>query len=265
MNHRKALNADSAFPAQLLDALAGFVYLLSLGFESRNISLIGDSSGAHIHLALWRHLSEIGQTKEVYPGLPGALLLVSVCWGLAPRTRSRIDPDAQPSSDLSHAPAQSKPTDFLVPYINQRAIPSLTRHYPTNATSTNPYFSPAVAGSFESLAWLQAQHGVRVWIQYSTTELLAPDQEKLVRKMRAGGVKLEVDVIEGGAHLDAGIAFALLERHSNSSWVSIDCLGVQQTCHPVDISDMFTDEIACRGGTDSRLEDQRCNLVTVLY
>lgn len=78
VNHRKALSPDSAFPAQLLDALGGFVYLLSLGFEPHNVTFIGDSSGAHILLALCRYLAELGQTKDVHVGLPGALLLVSV-------------------------------------------------------------------------------------------------------------------------------------------------------------------------------------------
>lgn len=78
VNHRKALTPDSAFPAQLQDALAGLVYLLSLGFEAQNISLIGDSSGAHIQLALCRYLAELAQTKIVEASLPGALVLVSV-------------------------------------------------------------------------------------------------------------------------------------------------------------------------------------------
>ena len=88
-----------------------------------------------------------------------------------------------------------------------------------------------------------------------------PDQEKLITKMRAEGVELEVDVIEGGVHLDAGIAFALLERGSNSSWVSIDHLHAQQTWHQVDTSRMLPDEIACRGATDSHPEEQQCSLV----
>jgi acetyl esterase/lipase len=60
-----------------------------------------------------------------------------------------------------------------------------------------------------------------VWVQYSDCELLAPDQRAWLEKMRREGVKFEVDTIEGGAHLDAGIAFALRERSESSSWVRL--------------------------------------------
>lgn len=85
--------------------------------------------------------------------------------------------------------------------------------------SDNAYISPGVAGTFAHLADAQSTRNLRIWIQRSTTELLAPDQEALVKKMRAEGVELEVDVVEGGSHLDAGIAFALGERGPESSWV----------------------------------------------
>jgi acetyl esterase/lipase len=115
----------------------------------------------------------------------------------------------------------SRPTDFLVPYLNQRAIPSLTRHYPADARSTSAYFSPAIAGSFAHLADAQQRLGVKVWMQRGSVELLRDDQDTLVAKMRAEGVVMEEDVVEGGVHLDAGIAFALGERRPESSWVSV--------------------------------------------
>jgi acetyl esterase/lipase len=71
------VTADAAFPAPLQDVLAGYLYLIDLGFEPLNISLIGDSSGAHLVLGLSRYLAEIN-SKETDLGMPGALLLISV-------------------------------------------------------------------------------------------------------------------------------------------------------------------------------------------
>ncbi|KAI0343494.1 alpha/beta-hydrolase [Trametopsis cervina] len=246
-NHRKALTPSTAFPAQLLDLLAGYAYLLSLGFVSHNIILVGDSSGGHLQLALSRYVAELGR---VVPGLgvgmPGGLVLVS------------------PSSDLSHPPISQRPTDYLVPYLNRRAYPSLTRHYAPSAVRTSPYFSPAVCGSFAYLACAQKEgrarmrqaqphshpqppsqphalsspaaesetnaqeannsdwlhSGLPIYIQYSPTENLHPDITRLITRMRGDGVRVRADEVEGGVHLDAGVAWALRERSGGGrgSW-----------------------------------------------
>lgn len=79
MNHRKALSPSTAFPAQLLDLTAGYVYLLSRGFAPKNIVLLGDSSGGHLMLALTRYIAELSSVEpSLGVGLPGAMLLISV-------------------------------------------------------------------------------------------------------------------------------------------------------------------------------------------
>lgn len=68
-----------------------------------------------------------------------------------------------------------------------------------------------------------------VWIQYGSVENLHVDIERLIERMRGDGVVVEVDKVEGGVHLDAGIAFALGERSGTkkgnegegSSWVRL--------------------------------------------
>jgi acetyl esterase/lipase len=78
-----------------------------------------------------------------------------------------------------------------VPYLNRRAYPSLSRHYPADALSKDPYFSPAVAGTFAYLADAQAQpRGLRIFVQHGTVELLTPDQELFVKKLRDEGVQV---------------------------------------------------------------------------
>ncbi|EIN14090.1 alpha/beta-hydrolase [Punctularia strigosozonata HHB-11173 SS5] len=236
INHRKALSPSTAAPAQFLDLLAGYIYLIQLRFRPENITLVGDSSGGHLLLGLTRYLAELaavdGAALTGSPSrniaLPGAVMLLS------------------PSGDLSHAPYSSIPTDWLSPYLNRMAYPSLSRHYPPDALRTNPYFSPAICGSFRYLAQPQrARHiddrrdgqnspgvstdsvaghhspAVRVWIQYGDVELLAPDIRRLIERMREDGVPLEVDEVPGGCHLDSGIAFALRERGQESSWTRL--------------------------------------------
>lgn len=70
---------SGAYPAQLLDLAAGYAYLLSQGFLPENITLLGDSSGGHLVLALSRYLAELAAAvPELNVGMPGAMMLLSV-------------------------------------------------------------------------------------------------------------------------------------------------------------------------------------------
>ncbi|KAF9486218.1 alpha/beta-hydrolase [Pholiota conissans] len=67
------------FPTQLLDALAGFNYLVNVvGFTPQNIIISGDSAGGNLAHALTRYLTEYQDSTEVkLPGTPGGLILLS--------------------------------------------------------------------------------------------------------------------------------------------------------------------------------------------
>ena len=74
--------AAGPFPAALLDAVAGYRYLVeSCGFEPENIIVSGDSSGGQLAIVLARYLCVAN-----LPGLPapGAAVLLSPTtdWGL---------------------------------------------------------------------------------------------------------------------------------------------------------------------------------------
>jgi len=71
------------FPAALLDALAGYNYLVNkVGFQSQDVILVGDSAGGNLALALCRYLTEC-QDSGVWKGKqnalapPGGMILVS--------------------------------------------------------------------------------------------------------------------------------------------------------------------------------------------
>ena len=60
-----------------------------------------------------------------------------------------------------------------------------------------------------------------VWVQYGGVENLRKDIEGMVKRMKADGVSVDVDRVEGGVHLDAGLAFVLRERGEDSSWIRL--------------------------------------------
>lgn len=75
----KPYKATAPFPAALLDALAGYNYLVNtVGFAPEDIILEGDSAGGNLALALTRYLVENRKNPKVtLPRPPGALLLLS--------------------------------------------------------------------------------------------------------------------------------------------------------------------------------------------
>ncbi|KAI6037765.1 Alpha/Beta hydrolase protein [Pisolithus marmoratus] len=70
---------EHPFPAALLDAIAGYNYLVSvMGYDPSDIVVSGDSAGGNIALALTRYLVENkGSTEVSLPGPPGHLLVSS--------------------------------------------------------------------------------------------------------------------------------------------------------------------------------------------
>ncbi|KAH6913973.1 endoplasmic reticulum protein [Coprinopsis sp. MPI-PUGE-AT-0042] len=126
------------FPTALIDALAGYNYLVStLGFKPSNIIICGDSAGGNLAHALTRYLLENQGSKDVkMPGLPGGLILLSP-WV-----------DFSTSHDLH--PAASCKTNLKSDYINV--------DYPAPAPESfevTPSSGPFVGGiSFAKLAFL---------------------------------------------------------------------------------------------------------------
>ena len=74
---RPGTEAPHPFPTALLDALAGYTYLVSLGFKGEDIILCGDSAGGNLALALARYLTDHRNKVANLPRPPGALVLFS--------------------------------------------------------------------------------------------------------------------------------------------------------------------------------------------
>ena len=78
VNYRKSLDPASAFPGNLLDALAGYLYVTKeLGFEPSRVVAMGDSAGGSTCLSLARYLGELDREKRGL-GQLGGMVLFSV-------------------------------------------------------------------------------------------------------------------------------------------------------------------------------------------
>ena len=135
LNYRLSLaapfNAEKAFPAALIDALAGYRYLVeTLGFKATNVIVSGDSAGGHLAFVLVRYL-----TQEAIPSLPppgaAALLSPTVNWGCMH--------DANPGSSMTCNTCSDVVRVILQSGYTARA---LCGSLPEDSATTNSWISP---------------------------------------------------------------------------------------------------------------------------
>lgn len=176
MNYRKCLSPSTAFPAPLLDALAGYLHLTrTLGFPPENITLIGESAGGHLALTLSRYLADISLPQ------PGSMVLLS------PWADFTMHPSRLAGSYVSYDAC-----DVLIPRRLHMGIRSAVRYY-TPESVKGPYFSPALSKGDE---WKYlAKEGTRVLVFYGTKELFVDEDVALCAAMREGGVNLQVEQV----------------------------------------------------------------------
>lgn len=193
-NYRKSLDDATAFPASLLDSLAGWQFLVhELGFAPRNITLAGESAGGNAVLALTRYLDELEQHGYTALGLPAGMILAAVrvadplAFPLLTPTPTDILP--QPWSDMTCSfPSikANKYTDYLMD-LSVYAIPSHTRHYSNQLSDA--YFSPALSMHGDDPHWKRlASARVAVHVSGGTAEALWDEIVALVQTMQAAGV-----------------------------------------------------------------------------
>ncbi|KAJ8473019.1 hypothetical protein ONZ45_g16453 [Pleurotus djamor] len=130
----------SPFPAALLDALAGYNYLVTkVGFDPADIIFVGDSAGGNLALALVRYLVDQQTDPKVASlGLPGSLVLLS------PWVDISYSHDISPATDSSTRFAHCDYIDVRdghpgITYAKSAFIGPHGR----GAAEFNPYISPA--------------------------------------------------------------------------------------------------------------------------
>ncbi|PFH50285.1 hypothetical protein AMATHDRAFT_145470 [Amanita thiersii Skay4041] len=79
LSTHKPYDIANPFPAALLDALAGYNYLVNtIGFSPSDIVVVGDSAGGNLALALTRYLIEYQNSPDIQlPEPPGHVVLLS--------------------------------------------------------------------------------------------------------------------------------------------------------------------------------------------
>jgi len=124
---------ENPFPAALLDALAGYRYLVEdVGIMPSNVVVIGDSAGGNLALALTRYL----KISSILP-LPGGLILLSPWADLG---SSHTGPHSTRTRSVA--------SDFLGPpeHLDKSlcyATTAFTQPYPPSICEHSMYISPA--------------------------------------------------------------------------------------------------------------------------
>lgn len=128
------------FPAALLDALAGYNYLVNkVGFNPADVIFVGDSAGGNLALALTRYLVE-NANDENLPPPPGSLILLSPWSDLSDShvlKGSSVDTNA--STDfISLDPKTATHSTASRLFVSTTQLQASPDFY-----LTNPYISPA--------------------------------------------------------------------------------------------------------------------------
>ena len=128
------------FPAALIDALAGYLYLTKLGFPEEDIIIVGDSAGANLALALTRYLLSNKEQQPKLPKVPSALVLLSPCVDLSEQLLDNPGPESSQTINAER--------DWLTP-INSGPIRAGAKVFiggrpeDVQLAYRNPYISPA--------------------------------------------------------------------------------------------------------------------------
>ncbi len=164
------LAPKSPFPAQLEDALKAYDYLINLGYDEKNIALVGESAGGHLALSLVQKL------KMQNRPLPCALCLLSPWTDLMQLGESYQD-NKLVDATLDPVTLKQSAFDFIG---NDETL------------LNNPLISPLIAD----------YHGFPpTQIHCGTSELLRSDSRQLRDKMLNDGLDVQLIEWEGMCHV----------------------------------------------------------------
>lgn len=161
------LAPEHHFPAGLDDAVAGYRWLLSKGIEPANLSVMGDSAGGGMTLALAMRIRDAGEP------LPASLVCLS------------------PWTDMTGESASIKANADCDPMFVADDVHRYADAYLGNQSRLDPLASPLL-GNLTGLP--------RMLIQVGRNETLLDDARSLDAKVRAAGGASELHIYEGVPH-----------------------------------------------------------------
>lgn len=162
------LAPECRFPAALDDALAGYRWLISTGIDSRMISIVGDSAGGGLALALVMKLRDSGDP------LPSSVVSLSPWTDMAGTGESIL--------------ANSKRDPFFLPEDVER----YAHLYLGTQSRQTPFASP-LYGDYSGLP--------RLLIQVGESEMLLDDARSVHAKAIAAGISSELRIFKGVPHV----------------------------------------------------------------
>ncbi|KAI0344804.1 endoplasmic reticulum protein [Trametopsis cervina] len=177
---------SNPFPAALIDAIAGYNYLVhEVGFSPEDIVVCGDSAGANLALALVRYLVENQNHADAkIPGPPSALILSSPWGDLGP------EPEDKSSSVFANVP-----TDFITMagpgYVSQTH--NFFGPLGPSAGVTNRYISPASTSPL--MGTISFKGFPRTYISNGGSEILR-DQIRILRDKMETDMGSDVKYVE---------------------------------------------------------------------
>lgn len=194
VNYR--LSPQAAFPAALVDALSAYLHLIDdMGFDPKDITILGDSAGGNLSMATRIALGELYPAK-----IPGNLVLLS------------------PWCDLTHSLPVDTKGDYLPNMGGGKGAGSVPAMYCPDGKQlrhrlVSPLFAPDTALTFP---------GTRILLQVGSVERLYGEDlwmgSKLAAANTAGTVRIEV--YEDMPHVHQAFLFlpaarAAIQRISN--------------------------------------------------
>ena len=189
------------FPAAVLDALAGYRYLVQVaGFAPENIIIAGDSAGGNLAFALVRHLVENAAACAA-EGLraPGRMLSVS---GWFDPSMSRAGPESSMQRNAHSDMFMVKLPEGEL--LGAYGITSIRGPLDFDWLKTNRYISPASTEcSVEN--GVQGTEGLfagfpKAYVIAGGAERLLDDSKVIIERMRADGVDVTEDIPPDAIH-----------------------------------------------------------------
>jgi monoterpene epsilon-lactone hydrolase len=162
------LAPEDKFPCAVKDALTSYRWLLSQGYDPKNIAIAGDSAGGGLTAVTLVSLRDAGDP------LPAAAMLLS------------------PWTDLEGAGESFKTVGWRDPMLNKRIALKMAALYLGDADPRDPLASPIYA-DLKGLPPLL--------IHVGTCELLLDDARRLAKRADEDGVSVELDICDGMFHV----------------------------------------------------------------
>ncbi len=162
------LAPEHPYPAALEDALRAWDHLMYLGYGARNVTVVGDSAGGNLALALCRRLRQSGRL------LPGALVLLS------------------PWTDMTASGPSYTERQSIDPMLTLEYIKAVRSAYAAGRDFSDPDLSPLLGDLTGFPPTL---------IQVGTHEILYSDAEQLHRKMDEAHIPCTFEVYEDMWHV----------------------------------------------------------------